>query len=43
MDRIEEFGGFQVINFGGTLLVSFQLLLLVLGGRGIGRKKRLKR
>ena len=40
MDGIEKISGFQAINFGITLVVSFQLLPLVLGGLGCGRRKR---
>ena len=36
---IEKFVGFPEINFGRTLVVSFQLLLLVLGGQGYGIRK----
>ena len=32
MDGIEKFCGFQAMDFGGTLVVSFHLLPLVLGG-----------
>ena len=39
MCGIEKFVGFPAINFGRTLVVSFQLLPLVLGGRGCGRRK----
>ena len=40
MDGIYIFVGFQEINFGRTLVVSFQLLRLVLGGRGYVRSKK---
>ena len=36
MERIKSFGGFQVINFGITLVVLFQLLPLVLGVEAVG-------
>ena len=42
MDGIEKFGGFQAINFGRTLVVSFQLTPLVMGGQGCGRRERRK-
>ena len=32
MDGIKNFGGFQAMYFGITLVVSFQLQTLVLGG-----------
>ena len=41
MYGIENFVGFPEMNFGGTLVVSFQLLPLVLGGRGCGISKRI--
>ena len=41
MYGIENFVGFPEIYFGRTLVVSFQLLPLVLGGRGCGRRKRI--
>ena len=40
MDGIENFVGFPGMNFGRILVVSFQLLPLVLGGRGCGRRKK---
>ena len=40
MDGIEKFTGFQAMNFGRTLFVSFQLIPLVLGDLGCGRRKR---
>ena len=40
MDGIENFGGFQAMNFGRTLVVLFQLPPLVLAGRGCGKSKR---
>ena len=42
MDGIGKFGGFQAMNFERTLVVLFQLLPLVFGGRGCGRRKRHK-
>ena len=42
MDGIKTFGSFQAMGFGRILVVSFQLLPLVLGGRGCGRTKRRK-
>ena len=41
MYGIEKFVGFPAMNFGRTLVVSFQLLTLVLGGRGCGIRKRI--
>ena len=41
MDGIENFVGFPELSFGKTLVVSFQLLPLVLGGRGCGIRKRI--
>ena len=41
MYGIETFVGFSAMNFGITLVVSFQLLTLVLGGRGYGIRKRI--
>ena len=41
MYGIEKFVGFPAMNFGITLVVSFQLLPLVLGVLGCGRKKRI--
>ena len=41
MDGIKKFISFPEMNFGRTLVVSFQLLPLVLGGRGHGRRKRI--
>ena len=38
--RYQKFFGFPAINFGRTLVVSFQVLPLVLEGRGYGRRKR---
>ena len=40
MGGIKHFVGFQAINFGRTLVVSFKILPLVFEGRGYGRKKR---
>ena len=37
--RYRKFVGFPEINFGRTLVVSVQILTLVLGGRGCGRRK----
>ena len=42
MDGIEKFDGFQAMNFGITVVVSFQLLPLVLGDIGCRRRKRHK-
>ena len=42
MDRLGKFEGFQAINFGGTLVVSFQIVPFVLGGQVCGRRKRRK-
>ena len=39
--RYQTFVGYSAMNFGRTLVVSFQLLPLVLGGRGCGRRKRI--
>ena len=39
MCGIKTFVDFPEMYFGGTLVVSFQLLPLVLGGRGCGRRK----
>ena len=36
MYGIEDFVGFPEMNFGRTMVVSFQLLPLVLDGRGCG-------
>ena len=36
---IEKFVGFPAMNFGIKLFVSFQLLPLVLGGQGCGKKR----
>ena len=41
MYGIENFVGFPAMNFGRTLVVLFQLLPLVLGGQGYGRRKRI--
>ena len=43
MDSIEKFGGLQVMHFGRTLVVSFQLLTFVLGDLGCDIRKRHKR
>ena len=43
MDNIEKFVGFPEMNFGITLVVLFQLLPLVLGSRGFGRRKSIYR
>ena len=43
MEGLGKLGGFLEINIGITLVVSFHLLPLVLGGRGCGRSKRRKR
>ena len=40
-ERYQKFIGFPATNFGRTLVVSFQLLPLVLGGRGCGIRKRI--
>ena len=37
--RYKNIFGFLVINFGRTLVVSFQILPLVFGGRGYGKGK----
>ena len=34
MDRIKKFGSFQAMNIGRTLVVSFWILTLFLGGWG---------
>ena len=39
MEIIEKFVIFPAMNFGRTLVVSFQLLILVLGDLGCGRRK----
>ena len=39
MFGIEHFVASQAVNSGRTLVVSFQLLPLVLGDRGCGRRK----
>ena len=41
MDGIKIFVGFPAIDFEITLVVSFQILSLVLGGRGYGIRKRI--
>ena len=41
MNGIENLVSFPAMNFGRTLVVSFQLLPLVLGDRGCGRSKRI--
>ena len=41
MDGIEKFVGFPAINIGTTLVVLFQVLPLVLGGRGCDIRKRI--
>ena len=41
MYGIEKFAGLPAMNFGRTLVVSFHLLTLVLGGRGCGRRNRI--
>ena len=41
MDGIKKLVGFPVINLGRTLVVSFQLVPLVLGDRGFGRRNRI--
>ena len=41
MYGIEKFVGFLEMNFGGTLVVSFQFLPLVVGGQGCGRRKKI--
>ena len=38
MYGIKKFVGFPEMNFRRTLVVSFQLLTLVLGGRGCGAR-----
>ena len=43
MDGLRNFGGLQAIEFGGTLVVSFQLLPLVLEVRCCGRRNMNKR
>ena len=43
MEVIEKLGVFQATGFGRTLVVLFQLLSLILGGRGCGRRKMRKR
>ena len=40
MYGIETFVGFSAMNFGRTLVVLFQILPFVLGGRGCGRRKK---
>ena len=42
MFGIAKFVACQTVNSGKTLVVSFQRLHLVLGGRGCGRRKRNK-
>ena len=42
MFGIGKFVASQAVNSGRTLVVSFQRLHLVLGGRGCGRRKRNK-
>ena len=42
MDGIEKFGGFQSMNFGRTMVVSFQLLHLVLRVKVCGKRNRRK-
>ena len=42
MDRLRKFSSFQAVDFGRTVVISFQLLPLVLGGRGYRRRKRHK-
>ena len=42
MFGIAKFVASQAVNSGRTLVVSFQRLHLVLGGRGCGRRKRTK-
>ena len=39
MYGIEKFVGFPAMNFGRTLVVSFQLLSLVLGGSRLWEKQ----
>ena len=41
MDGIKNFVNFPAMNFGRTLVVSFQLLPLVLGGQGCRIRKRI--
>ena len=41
MYSIEKFVGFPEFNLGRTVVVLFQLLHLLLGGRGFGRRKRI--
>ena len=43
MDGLRKFGDFQANNFGITLVVLFQLIPLVLRGRGSGKSKSNKR
>ena len=40
--QAQKVGGFQAMNFGRILVVSFQLLPLVLGDRGCGRSEKQK-
>ena len=42
-DGLGKFGGFQAMNFGRTLVVSFWLLILALGGQDCGRMMRHRR
>ena len=43
MAGLGNFGSFQSINFGRTLVVLFKLLSLVLGGQGYERSNTHKR
>ena len=40
MEGLGKLGGFLEINIGITLVVSFRILPLVLGGQGCGISKR---
>ena len=39
MNGIENFAGFQIMNLGRTLVISFQILLLVLVDKRYGIRK----
>ena len=42
MGGIKTFGSFQAMNFGRTLVVSFQILSLVFGGQVYRKKDEIK-